>query len=246
MDVHQRGKMTTDQPSAASRPALPFIAALLITLVMGVGMTALDVWQPAEPRLSILAFLPGLVSIAVLLASGSSRSDLYLRFGKLSRPGLIALAVTTILLLPILGSTTGWGGWKWLPALVYAPASGIAQELYFRSSLLPALERALGGKKIPALLLHGLVFIGYHLRTFRSVPSLPIVAADRVRAVRGGLRVGLAGAEGQDGRLGNGAAQPVPDDHVDVRVGMMTIYDLRFAIDDLTIDDWMIEEVIGG
>ena len=166
--------MNNFQPSAASRPALPFIAALLITLVMGVGMTALDVWQPAEPRLSILAFLPGLVSIAVLLASGSSRSDLYLRFGKLSRPGLIALAVTTILLLPILGSNTGWGGWKWLPALVYAPASGIAQELYFRSSLLPALERVLGGKKIPALLLHGLVFIGYHLRTFRSVPSLPV------------------------------------------------------------------------
>ena len=34
--------------------------------------------------------------------------------------------------------------------------------------------------------------------------------------------MGLAGAEGQDGRLGNGAAQPVPDAHVDVRVGMMT------------------------
>ena len=94
--------MSADQPSAARRPALPFTAALLITLGMGVGMTALDVWQPAEPRLSILAFLPGLVSIAVLLASGSSQSDLYLRFGKLSRPGLIALAVTTILLLPIL------------------------------------------------------------------------------------------------------------------------------------------------
>jgi membrane protease YdiL (CAAX protease family) len=167
-------KMTTDQPSASTRPALPFIAALLITLVMGVGMTALDVWQPEEPRLSILAFLPGLVSIAALFASGSSWSDHYLRFGRLSRPGLLVLAATTILLLPILGSNSGWSGWKWLPALIYAPASGIAQELYFRSSLLPALERVLGGKKIPALLLHGLLFIGYHLRTFRSVPSLPI------------------------------------------------------------------------
>jgi membrane protease YdiL (CAAX protease family) len=84
------------------------------------------------------------------------------------------LIATTVLLLPILGSSTGFIGWKWLPALVFAPASGIAQEIYFRGSLLPALEKALNGKKIIALLLHAVVFVGYHFRTFRSVPSVPI------------------------------------------------------------------------
>lgn len=153
---------------------LPFIAALVITLLMGLVITVLDVLQPAEPILSILAFLPGIISLLVLFASGLTRDELRLRFARLSRPGLLALGAVTVLLLPILGSSNGWTGWQWLPALVYAPASGIAQELYFRGSLLPALERALPGRKTAALLLHALVFIGYHLRTFRALPSLPM------------------------------------------------------------------------
>jgi membrane protease YdiL (CAAX protease family) len=64
-------------------------------------------------------------------------------------------------------------GWSWLPALLYAPASGIAQELYFRSSLLPALERALPGRPAAALFAHAAVFVGFHYRTFAAVPSLP-------------------------------------------------------------------------
>lgn len=166
--------MTNSTSSPNQRSFLPFAVALVITLLMGIATTVLDVRQPAEPILSILAFIPGLVSIAALSASGLSRADLYLRFARLSRPGLLALAAVTVLMLPILGSSSGWVGWQWLPALVYAPASGIAQELYFRSSLLPALERALGGRKTAAILLHGLVFVGYHYRTFSALPSLPI------------------------------------------------------------------------
>ena len=79
----------------------------------------------------------------------------------------------TIIMLPILGSSTGFTGWQWLPALVYAPASGIAQELYFRASLLPALER-LSQKKSTALILHALVFIAFHLRTFLAIGAQPI------------------------------------------------------------------------
>lgn len=159
---------------AHGRYPLPFALALFITLVMGVAITVVDVLQPAEPILSILAFIPGVVSILALLAAGLSRGDLYLRFAKLSLPGSLALAAVTLLLLPILGSSTGFIGWHWLPALLYAPASGIAQEIYFRGSLLPALERALRGKKGIAILIHALVFVGYHFRTFRSLPSLPI------------------------------------------------------------------------
>lgn len=153
---------------------LPPTTALAVTLLMGIAITVLDVLQPAEPTLSILAFLPGLISIAALSASGLNRSVLYLRVAKISLPGLAALLAATLLLLPILGSSTGWTGWHWLPGLVYAPASGIAQELYFRASLLPALERAVQGKRMLAILLHAVIFVGYHFRTFRALPSIPV------------------------------------------------------------------------
>jgi hypothetical protein len=166
--------MTTIQSAPKPRYFPPFIGALAITLAMGVVITIIDVLQPAEPLLSILAFIPGLISIAALSASGLSLAKLNLHFRWISLPGLLVLVATTILLLPILGSSAGLTGWKWLPALVYAPASGIAQEIYFRGSLLSALEQALHGKKVAALLLHALVFVGYHFRTFRSVPSIPI------------------------------------------------------------------------
>lgn len=166
--------MTPIQSVSKPHNSLPFMVALAITLAMGVVITIIDILQPSEPILSILAFIPGIISIVALSASGMSLTDLYLHFRRISLPGLIMLAATTVLLLPILGSSTVMTGWKWLPALVYAPASGIAQEIYFRGSLLPAIEQALHGKKVAALLLHALLFVGYHFRTFRSVPSIPI------------------------------------------------------------------------
>lgn len=153
---------------------VPFPISLVVTLLMGVFYTWLDTLQPAEPVHSLLAFLPAGVSLLVLRASGVSVSALYLRFARISKPGLIVLCSTTALLLPILGSSTGWTGWDWLPALVYAPVSGIAQELYFRSSLLPALEKAFGHRRNLALILHATIFIAFHYRTYQALPSLPI------------------------------------------------------------------------
>ena len=169
------GKHGTIRSPQVSRHSFPFAAALAITLIMGVGITALDAFQPAEPVLSILAFIPGAISIAAPFSPwGRIRADMYLRSAKASLPGLAVLAAVTLLSLPIPGSNTGWTGWHWLPALVYAPASGIAQELYFRASLLPALERALRGKKTTAILLHSIIFVSYHFRTFQSVQLFPI------------------------------------------------------------------------
>jgi hypothetical protein len=129
--------MTTIAPSANRRYLLPFVVALFITLIMGIAITVLDVLQPKEPVFSILTFIPGIISIAALSASGLGRTELNLRFIWIFLPGLLVLAAITVLLLPILGSSTGWTGWQWLPGLVYVPASGIAQEIYFRASLLP-------------------------------------------------------------------------------------------------------------
>jgi len=149
--------------------------ALGIILLMGVAYTWLDMLQPAEWITAILAFIPGIVSLLALRAYQRSlgSSDTTLQYRPLSLKGGLALAAATILMLPILGASTGFIGWQWLPALVYAPASGIAQELYFRASLLPAFEN-LVGKKFLAIVLHGLVFLAFHLRTFLSIGLQPI------------------------------------------------------------------------
>ncbi|MGB8983848.1 MAG: CPBP family glutamic-type intramembrane protease [Anaerolineales bacterium] len=164
--------MSTVIPAKALENRTLLVVSLVVTLLMGVLFTVLDVLQPAEWLFSLLAFIPGAISIVTLRAAGLSWDQLYLRPGRISRVGLGILAVTTLLLLPILGGSTSWQGWHWLPALVYAPASGIAQELYFRSSLLPAVERAFNGRKTLALLAHSLIFIGFHLRTFQAIGSL--------------------------------------------------------------------------
>jgi membrane protease YdiL (CAAX protease family) len=166
--------MATYSPVERAKPLISFPLAMFVTLVMAVAYTLLDTLQPSEPVLTLLAFFPGGLSLALLSAAGLSRDQLNLRLRRISIPGLLVLGGVTVLLLPILGSSTEWIGWHWLPALVYAPASGIAQELYFRSSLLPGLEFAFRGKKTTALLAHSLVFVGFHYRTFQAVPTLPL------------------------------------------------------------------------
>jgi hypothetical protein len=168
--------MSSHTLNTSHRSLIPFPLAIVITLVMAAGYTLLDILQLTEPTQSLLAFIPGGISLLVLLGAGMSRFHLNLRLAPISKPGLIVLGATTLLLLPILGSNSGWTGWRWLPALAYAPASGIAQELYFRAALLPSLQRAVGGRKTIALLLHSVIFIGFHFRTFQAIPTPPLTA----------------------------------------------------------------------
>jgi membrane protease YdiL (CAAX protease family) len=56
-----------------------------------------------------------------------------------------------------------WAGWNWWAALVLAPASGVAQELFFRSTLLPAMELACGDRTRRALILHSALFGLWHI-----------------------------------------------------------------------------------
>jgi membrane protease YdiL (CAAX protease family) len=164
-----------------------FPLAISVTVAMALAYTAIDVMQFPEPAQSLLALLPAAISLAALGAAGFTREELNLKFAGLSRPGALALAGTTMLLLPILGSSTGWTGWQWLPALVYAPASGIAQELYFRSALLSGLQKAFRGRRALALGTHSLIFVGFHFRTFRSIPSLPLALLVAVVLFSAGL-----------------------------------------------------------
>jgi hypothetical protein len=175
-------------PSALpSRFLLPFPVALAVTFGMALVYTGIDLLQLAEPVQSLVSFSPALASLAALRAAGFSREELHLRFKRISRLGAVSLAGVSLLLLPILGSSTAWTGWRLLPALVYAPASGIAQELYFRSALLSSLGRASGGRKNLALAAHAFVFTGFHLRTFLSLPSVAVALVVAAVLFTGGL-----------------------------------------------------------
>jgi hypothetical protein len=165
--------MDTNQPPEACQNRRNIVPVAII-LLMGILYTVLDYIQPAEPWLSLLAFLPGVISFIILRLGGDSLLVLRLRFDKLSFTGLLTLGATSILLLPILASSTSWIGWHWLKALVYAPTSGIAQELYFRAALLPGLERVFNNRKTIALFIHSALFVGFHYRTFQAIPTLAI------------------------------------------------------------------------
>jgi membrane protease YdiL (CAAX protease family) len=145
---------------------------------MGAGYTLLDALQPSELIYTILSFIIGLLSFTVIILARLHLdvTESYLIPRRLSLRGGIALVVVAVCLLPILLSTSGKVGWHWIPALVYAPASGIAQELYFRASLLPAMEGLLQKRSFAAIGLHSLVFVAFHLRTFLSIGPNPIVA----------------------------------------------------------------------
>ena len=167
-------QMITHVRSTSSQARIPFGTALAVTLAMAAVYTMLDVLELPEPVFALLAFIPGAISLIALRGAGLSRAELNLRLAWISLPSLAALTATSILLLPILGSSTVWLGWRWVAALVYAPASGIAQEMYYRSALLPGLEHAFNGHRTLSLFAHAAVFVGFHVRTFLAVPSLPL------------------------------------------------------------------------
>jgi membrane protease YdiL (CAAX protease family) len=123
-----------------------------------------------------LELVPGALGVGVLLAAGFRWQDCYLRLGPLSRKGLLALiAVCPVLLGPLLSSQ--WSGFRPLPMLVYGPASGFVQELFFRATLLPALMRVFRRRPWPAILVHAVLFGLWHVpRALTTAPVAPVPA----------------------------------------------------------------------
>ncbi len=162
--------MATSSNTYAKGIHLPLPVSIGFVLLGWVIFTALFLLAPREPWNSLLAFIPGLMGIAALLAAGFTPDDCYLRLAPISKAGLAVLGA--FLFFFILSSVPSgqWIGWNWLAALVYAPASGIAQELFFRASLLPALIKMFRGKIHLALVVHSGLFVLFHLRTFMVAP----------------------------------------------------------------------------
>lgn len=125
---------------------------------------------------ALLEALAGVMGVVVLLAMGYSSQELYLQLKPISKRGWVALGLATLALAGPL-ATSSWVGIRWLPLLVYAPLSGITQELFFRSSLLPAIQRLCGGKTWSALVLQSVLFGLWHVPlAYLAAPISPWVA----------------------------------------------------------------------
>jgi membrane protease YdiL (CAAX protease family) len=93
------------------------------------------------------------------------------------------LAVLSVF-LPLARLAGLWQSFHVLQALVYAPASAISQEVYFRAALLTVLRRQPGGER-SAVWLQALLFSLWHLRAFRVTSPLVATAVLAVVFVGG-------------------------------------------------------------
>jgi membrane protease YdiL (CAAX protease family) len=148
-----------------------FWVALAAVLLLDAAYTVLNTIAPGGPLAHLLAFVPGLLAIVTLGMAGLTTRQCYLHRASLSRQGLIVLAVMFLLLIPILFSGQ-WLGWDGPATLLYAPAGAIAQELFFRAALLPALLHTLKGRVSLAVALQAALFVTWHWRTFAAAPTL--------------------------------------------------------------------------
>jgi hypothetical protein len=158
------GRFTMSDPSA-SRVQLPQRSrrwALRGVLVIGLGYTTLYTLLPDNAPIALLLFPPGVLSVMVLIRAGFSLEECYLRAAPISIGGL-ALLAGSLLLMPLVWFTGRWAGWRWLDALVYAPASGVSQELFFRAALLPVLLAAFKSRPFLGNLAHAALFALWHI-----------------------------------------------------------------------------------
>jgi len=169
------------------RPLLSLRSALSLILLIWLSDTLIYTLQTENTPAAFLQFLPGALAVAVLFAAGLSIQDCYLRPAPLSRTGLMLLGAS-LLLMPILWLTGRWIGWNWMDALIYAPASGISQELFFRAGLLPVLLATLPAKPTRAITLHALLFSAWHVpKVIMTAPIGGIISVAAVTFVAGFL-----------------------------------------------------------
>jgi membrane protease YdiL (CAAX protease family) len=157
--------------------SLPWV--LVLVLVLFAGYTALQVsylvllegyyWR--DPVVGVLSLLPGILGVLFLLLIGFTREECFLQFTPLSKKGALFLALSFVSLAFTIPFGQ-WIGWDWLAGLVYAPLSGLAQELFFRATLLPVLLKMINDKLPPIvpILVHTILFGIWHIGVFWLAP----------------------------------------------------------------------------
>jgi hypothetical protein len=132
-----------------------------------------------------LGLLIALVALGLLWSAGVSPRACFLAVAPPSRQGLVLLALLSAFIPAVLPLGRGQP-FSWLDDLVYAPASALGQELYFRSALLVALGMA--WRRGDVRLAPGgqaLAFALWHMRVFRVAPLAPAVGVLVVTFVAG-------------------------------------------------------------
>jgi hypothetical protein len=136
-------------------------------MLLWIGYTVLQtlyvVGYVGEAWSAILGFVPGVIGVTLLTIAGLSREACYLTIRPLSWQGFGILAVIFVVGLAAILPVSVWQGWSWTAALIYAPASGVSQELFFRAALLPAMLWALEEHERAALILHAALFGLWHI-----------------------------------------------------------------------------------
>lgn len=174
----------------SSRIRIGPVVAVGVVILLWAGYSALQtlyvLGRVSEAASALLGFLPGLLAVGLLLAAGWFRQECFLVARRLSWPGLAVLAAIFVLGLAAVLPVSEWQGWSWTAALVYAPASGISQELFFRAALLPALQRMLGGRPGLASVVHSILFSLWHVGPlFLGAPIWAVLAVMLVAFLAG-------------------------------------------------------------
>lgn len=198
--------------SVSSNKLLARSAALGVVGLLWIGYTALQtlfvVGRVPEPWSAVLGFVLGIAGVVALRAAGFSWAQLFLRVAPLSRGGLAVLAAVLVFALVVVLPFGTWQGWNWAAELVYGLASGVSQELFFRTVLLPALLLTLKAGPRLALVLHAALFGLWHIGPFFCRRAGLGGRCGGSGAFRVRDRVGLGGEARRNGPVGDGAAQP--------------------------------------
>lgn len=169
-------------PQAARLP-LP-VAWMVIGL--WAPYTLLNTIFPGPALTYALGLSIAVLALGLLWGAGITPRECFLRFALISWRGIALLAILSLFIPAVLLLGRGQP-LRWLDDLVYAPASALAQELFFRSALLYALIRVCRGRDRSALLLQAGGFAIWHLRAFSVVPFLPAAGVLVVTFLAGGL-----------------------------------------------------------
>ena len=159
------------------KPLLSRHAALVIILFLWVVYTVVYCLHPGDPLAAVLEIIPGILAVSALVAAGFQRETYYLHIAPISKAGA-ALLAASIIFMPAVWLTGRWTGWNWVAGLIFAPASAISQELFFRSALLSILVGTIKKRFFYAILVQSTIFALWHVpKAFMGgAPLIGIIA----------------------------------------------------------------------
>jgi membrane protease YdiL (CAAX protease family) len=144
---------------------LPAHWAARIVVALWLPYTLLNLFFPGPALTYALGLVIALLALISLKLANVPAIGIYPRIP--SRESVVALAILT-LFIPFALLIGRGQPWDWLGNMVYAPASALGQELFFRSALLTAFG-PYGSRR--AILLQATLFALWHARAFRVIPA---------------------------------------------------------------------------